>query len=310
MWSLIVQVQCPELLQSSKMRICAAFLPLFFTLLAFGSPTASGRPVELEKRAVSTAVFSDLLFYYQYASSAFSTLCARPNGNTLVLTINNNVTDTQGFIARDDNRKEIVVSMRGSTSAVDWIIDLGIPLVPFISYGVAAPPGTLVHLGFLTAWNSVAEGVISSVTAQLAAYPGYSIVTTGHSLGGALSSLVGISLQQNFPNSKHRMFTYGQPRTGNVFYANFVNSAIGINNIFRVTHTIDVVPALPPTILGYHHHATEFWQTPDPATATTTKQCDTSGEDPSCSASNGPFTAINDAHTTYFNFPAGTAFCS
>jgi len=29
-------------------------------------------------------VFNDLVFYFQYASSAYANVCARPNGNTLV----------------------------------------------------------------------------------------------------------------------------------------------------------------------------------------------------------------------------------
>jgi len=48
-------------------------------------------------------------------------------------------------------------------------------------------------------WNSVAHEVLDTVKAQLEAYPGYALASTGHSLGGALSSLAGISLKQNFP---------------------------------------------------------------------------------------------------------------
>jgi hypothetical protein len=74
-------------------------------------------------------------------------------------------------------------------------------------------------------WNAVAPTVISTVRAQVAAQPGYQLVSTGHSLGGALfiflrfyqsharpgalSSLAGISLQQNFPGNTVRMYTYG-----------------------------------------------------------------------------------------------------
>jgi putative lipase involved disintegration of autophagic bodies len=36
----------------------------------------------------------------------------------------------------------------------------------------------------ICSWNSVASSVISVVRAQLADYPDYSIVTSGHSLGG------------------------------------------------------------------------------------------------------------------------------
>jgi predicted lipase len=38
------------------------------------------------------------------------------------------------------------------------------------------------------------------MTEELQAHPEYSIVTAGHSLGGALASLAAISLKSNFPN--------------------------------------------------------------------------------------------------------------
>jgi hypothetical protein len=42
---------------------------------------------------------------------------------------------------------------------------------------------------------------------------------------------------------------------------------------------------------------TEFFQNPDPASAATTKQCDASGEDPTCSDSI-PSQGIDAAHLT------------
>ncbi|KAF8079219.1 alpha/beta-hydrolase [Lyophyllum atratum] len=294
------------------MRLSAVLVPLLSVAFALGSPISDGGVVDLEKRAVSSDVFDNLRFYFQYASSAYNDACAKPNGNTLVLAINNVLSDTQGFIARDDTRKEIVVSLRGSESLIDALNDALIVLIPFLSPGVFAPLGTTVHTGFLTSWNSVALQVIATVGAQLALHPDYTIITTGHSLGGALSSLAGISLKQNFPSSKLRLYTYGQPRTGNAVYAQFVNNAVGLNNIFRATHTTDGVPTIIPrglTFLGYLHHATEYWQSPDPASAATTKRCDASGEDPTCSASI-PSMGINDAHGLYFNIRSGTAFCT
>ncbi|KAK1227694.1 hypothetical protein PQX77_009282, partial [Marasmius sp. AFHP31] len=166
-----------------------------------------------ERRAgtIDQATFNELAFYFQYASSAYESSCARPNGNTLVVQIDRFVTNTQAYIARDDNRREIVVALRGSTNIPDILTDASLLLVPFVSPGVKqAPFGSLAHAGFLTAWNSVADQIISTVRTELAAHPDYNLVTSGHSLGGALSSLAGISLQQNFPEKADtiRMFTY------------------------------------------------------------------------------------------------------
>lgn len=164
-------------------------------------------------------------------------------------------------------------------------------LIAFLSTG-----GVEAHSGFLGAWNAVASGVISTVKSQLAAHPGYAIVTSGHSLGGALSSLAAISLASNFPSSSARMYTYGQPRTGNPAYASWVNGVFGAN-AFRGTHTSDGVPTIIPTYYGYQHHGIEYWQNPDPSTAANTKACSADGEDITCSASILS-EGINAAHLT------------
>ncbi|KAF5387859.1 hypothetical protein D9615_000166 [Tricholomella constricta] len=297
------------------MRISTAFVAFASVLAAVASPTTN----TVEKRAISSAIYNDLVFYFKYASSVYNIFgCAHPNGNTLVKSFTDLLTDTQGFIARDDNKKEIIISLRGSTSPTDFQLDANVLLVPFISPGVSAPSGTLVHFGFLTAWNSVASDVIATVQSQLASHAGYTIVTTGHSLGGALSSIAGISLQQNFPNNP------GIPnvsilwiltliitllwRTGNLAYANFVTSKVGASNVYRGVHTFDGVPTIFPTFWGYAHHATEYWQFIEPASASTTKQCN-GGEDLTCSAgiiSGG----INPPHLVYYDILASTTFCT
>ncbi|KAI0318750.1 alpha/beta-hydrolase [Amylostereum chailletii] len=260
------------------------------------------------RAAIMQSVYDDLIFYFQYASSAYDIVCARPNGNTMIASIFNAVTDTQGFIVRDDTRREIVVALRGSTSPVDFLVDSQIALVPIDIPGVNAPSGTKVHFGFQTAWNSVASEVISTVKNELDAHPGYGIVTTGHSLGGALSSLAGITMQQNFPSMSVRMYTYGQPRVGNTLYALFVDFSLSFN-IFRVVHTDDGVPTIIPPVLGYRHHVFEYFQNPDPPSAATTRICDATGEDPTCSDSI-PSGGINLAHPVYFGIVATTPFCS
>ncbi|EIM86754.1 alpha/beta-hydrolase [Stereum hirsutum FP-91666 SS1] len=281
----------------------AAVVPFLFSGLHILVTRAN--PV---KRTISETVYDDLVFYFQYASSAYSTTCASPNGNTLVTEFSDTGTDTQGFIARDDTREEIVVALRGSSSAEDFLTDVELVLEDFVVTGTSPPDGTTAHTGFLNAWNAVVDTVLSEVTSQLSDNPGYAIVTSGHSLGGALSSLAAITLQQNFPSSIVRMYTYGQPRTGNDDYAFWVNDEIG-SNAFRVVHTTDGVPTIIPTSLGYRHHGIEYWQNPDPPSADTTTECAADGEDPTCSASI-PSGGIDAAHTEYFDILAITPFCS
>ncbi|EPQ56301.1 alpha/beta-hydrolase [Gloeophyllum trabeum ATCC 11539] len=286
--------------------LALGFLSLFYAFLAVAHSLPQLR--SLEKRAISEALYDDLFFYFKYASSAYHSTCANPNGNTLVEEFSNLTTDTQGFIARDDTRKEVAVVLRGSTSVEDFLTDGEIVLETYTSPGVSPPAGTTVHTGFLTAWNSVASGVISVVRDQLAAHPGYTIVTSGHSLGGALSSLAAVSMKSNFPNNTVRMYTYGQSRTGNPAYAYYVNDLFG-SNAYRFVHSNDGVPTMRPQDLGYRHHGIEYWQNPEPSSAANTKECAADGEDPTCSDSI-PSTGINAAHVSYFDVLTSTPYCT
>jgi len=270
----------------------------FFIALVAATPTIVSPP--LEKRSISQSLLDDLTLYTKYSSAAYQLVCLSPLGNTLVVQFSNIATNTQGFIARDDTRKEIVVSYRGSIQLQDFLTDVEILLVPFSSPGVSSAQanGVTAHQGFLTAYNSVAQVVISTVAAQLKQHPSYILVSTGHSLGASIASIGGISLAANFPGQPLKMFTFGQPRTGNPAYAALAENLVGVDNIFRAVHTFDGVPTIIPEALGYRHHATEFWNFLDPSLPSTVKQCQ-GGEDPTCSDSI-PSSGINVAHVTYF----------
>ena len=81
---------------------------------------------------------------------------------------------------------------------------------------------------------------MSTVRDQLNSHPGYSVVTSGHSLGGALASLAGVTLKANFPSTPLRVYTFGQPRTGDRAFADLVESVVGAGNVFRSVHTTGV----------------------------------------------------------------------
>lgn len=82
-------------------------------------------------------------------------------------------------------------------------------LVPFESPGVTAP-GVKVHQGFLRGYNAVASSIVEAMRAELQVHSDFSIVCTGHSLGGALASLCSVAMKQNFPGRPLRLFTFGE----------------------------------------------------------------------------------------------------
>ena len=87
---------------------------------------------------------------------------------------------------------------------------MDIVLIPYTSPGVNnVPANTLAHTGFLTAFNSVVSLILSTFEQQLNEFPGYTLISTGHSLGGALASLGALSLKSNFPDSEVILYTFG-----------------------------------------------------------------------------------------------------
>jgi len=249
---------------------------------------------------ISQNTYDELVQYTKYSSAAYQMICPRPLGNKLVGSFSNLLTSTRGYVALDDERKEIVVAFRGSQQIADFLTDGNLLLIPFTSPGVTLNSTDLAeaHAGFLIAYNSVSRSVVSTVRAQLEVHPDYSIVSTGHSLGGALASIGSVSLKSHFPSTRVRLFTFGQPRTGNFAYADLVESMVGVANLYRGVHTWDGVPTMVDEALGYRHHGTEYWQFKEPPNRSTTRSC-SGQEDPICSRSILS-TGVNLAHGLYF----------
>lgn len=88
--------------------------------------------------------------------------------------------------------------------------DLQIIMTPLKSTGIAAVGDAYVHTGFLFAYNVVANDVLSIVKGQVAAYPGYTVVVTGHSLGGSVASIASLSIRAALPSVPIKLYTYGK----------------------------------------------------------------------------------------------------
>ncbi|KAG1751286.1 Alpha/Beta hydrolase protein [Suillus paluster] len=252
-------------------------------------------------------VYKELVRYTKYASGAYQVLCPRPMGNVLVTQFTDVITATQGFVARDDTRNELVVSFRGSREITSAIIDTSLVLSTLRGPGLPKNTDAHVHTGFLYAFKSVGEFVLDALREQFEKYPQYDVV-------GAIACIAALSIRNSFPEVALRLFTLGQPRTGDHSFAELVEIMIGIDNIFRGVHSfgmfrvrtffiyltpyLDGVPTMIPTRLGYRHHATEYWQFTEPPAPRHVRRC-VGGEDPEGSASI-PSTGINLPHMVYF----------
>lgn len=240
--------------------------------------------------------------YYAYSAYCNATALTEWNcpycigeteGFLTTATVYDNDTNTFGYVGYHPIYQEIIVSFRGtdSDSLKNWIVDLRF----FKTDTTFLHDGTKVASGFAGAWQKLRPGIFTAVLGLVLDLPFYQVWITGHSLGGALSSLCALDLAvtQNLPIN---IFNFGSPRVGNLnFFADF---AYFVLSSYRMTNQKDIVPHLPLEDFGFHHIATEIWE----KTNTTFVICDGSGEDPTCSDSVDIALSVYD-HLHYMDVP-------
>jgi Lipase (class 3) len=124
-------------------------------------------------------------------ASPVSAVCGLYQLRLCSLTLNSiGPTNATGFLAVDNQTSKIVLSFRGTVSIRNWLRNLGIGFVAFPRCS-----GYAVHSGFYESWCA-ARGLVQAALANaLRTYPGYSIVVTGHSLGGAIATIAAEDLR-------------------------------------------------------------------------------------------------------------------
>lgn len=154
---------------------------------------------------------------------------------------------------------------------------------------------------------SIQEALTSYITVKLAENKEYHLTVTGHSMGAALASIAATAFRtQGFSLNA---YTYGQPRTGNQEYADYVDLMFpsspepGKTNIMaRSSHANDGVAQVPTQKSGYRHHSTEFW-IPPPGAGEQVVQCD-GQEPPDCNQRRRGI-PLNRAHFSYYGTSIG-----
>jgi predicted lipase len=116
-----------------------------------------------------------------------------------------------------------------------------------------------VHHGFNKCFESVRDAMYSAVTSLALENPDYSLLVAGHSLGGAISLLASLYLEQ-FKAALGKTpvyYSFGSPKVGNDNFAAYANAHLP--QAYRVTHYKDTVPHLP-LAWYYHHITTEIYE--------------------------------------------------
>jgi len=214
--------------------------------------------------------------------------------------LRDDVANTLAFVTTHSKRKEIVVTFRGSFNIMNALIDLATIAIP----SPRIPKGVKVHAGLYAASLFFYPKITPILDKQLATFPEYGVVITGHSLGGAMASLTTFILAQDdkLPKNPTSLITYGQPRVGNKAFVDYMNR-LPIR-MARVVSKADIITHVPPVtvkgtqLLGdnYLHTMREYWVEEDGKV----KTCSiTEYEDDHCSTSIGPGYTMTD-HLEYF----------
>ncbi|MFT3734764.1 MAG: lipase family protein [Rhodocyclaceae bacterium] len=140
-----------------------------------------------------------------------------------------------GYVAAGEGAYagDILIATRGTAQTVNWLSNLNIGM----QFG---PSSHLVHAGFHEVWKSFKQEIFDFLRNRNPSR----IHCVGHSLGGALAMLNAdaLSAQGVAPVS---LYTFGAPRTGDVFFSRSMTKRLGADNIHRVSATSDPVPMIP-----------------------------------------------------------------
>ncbi len=201
-------------------------------------------------------------------------------------------TDLQGYVGYISNKKTIYVSLRGSSSTINWLDDFEVKLVPYLSYPEC---NCYVHNGFYRSAMGVKNKTIDTIKILKKIYPLYSVIITGHSYGAAVSQLLAMELERE--GIEVSVYNYGQPRVGDKKYSQFVNTII--KEYWRMTHYKDIVPHVPPIdIFNYYHSCREVYENENHQLSLCSE---TDCEDPKCADQFNLYQTNGDDHEYYLN---------
>jgi hypothetical protein len=183
-----------------------------------------------------------------------------------------------GFVGYHSSQSRIYVVFRGTSTAHDLTGDLDTTLVTYPSCN-----NCKVHEGFYNAELSIFLSLVDIVLRLLKDFPSYEVVVTGHSLGGALATLVAMDLVHVRLDSRTKgdssyvllssssssdfsaaktlpvtLITFGSPKIGNIELAYYASKLL-LSLHYRVTHLRDIVPHLP-LFMGYTQTEGEYYE--------------------------------------------------
>ncbi len=154
--------------------------------------------------------------------------------------------ETTGFVLigqghSQTHKGDHVLAIRGTASLADALTDA-------TCHSKNSDTGSAVHTGFQTTFASFRDDLAQYMRQPDVQKSTGIIHCVGHSLGGALATLVADWIKVEF-NKTVYLYTFGCPRVGKKDFA--IKSSARIDKIFRCVHGADPVPKIP--VWPFHH---------------------------------------------------------
>lgn len=172
-------------------------------------------------------------------------------------------TVTYGFLAISAGG-ELVAAVRGTDTIMEWVHDAAFLLAPNPVRGGAG----MTEDGFTAIYKSLRVGrdagaatVVASIEQYAQSGQAKNVTVAGHSLGGALATLLTLDVALNTGCSAPVVYTFASPRTGDPSFAGAFDKAVTAS--YRIHNRFDLVPNLPPILpVPYEHINTASELTP------------------------------------------------
>ena len=197
-------------------------------------------------------------------NAAGKTLSAGGTNYTVVTTIyaNDLATDINpsrgddevsiGLICQDQ-AGNVVIAIRGTEGILEWIHDaefLQVPCPFLVGAGHTEDGFTAMYESLRTGTAANSPTVVNALAGLSYPHAVTSVTICGHSLGGALATLLALDVAANTAFDTPAVYTYGSPRTGDSLFANTFDQVV--KNSYRAANRLDIVPTLPPPV-DYQH---------------------------------------------------------
>ncbi len=144
---------------------------------------------------------------------------------------------------------DVVIAVRGTEGVYEWVQDARFSMVrcPFLAAAGNTEDGfTAMYTSMRTGCTPDAPTLVSALP-KLAfpkpVSPATSLTICGHSLGGALATLLALDVAANTPFTNPTVYTFASPRAGDSTFTAMYDHLVP--NTFRIANRMDLVPKLP-----------------------------------------------------------------